>query len=155
MIIGIDAGTRSMGIAALEDSGELRWSEQLAFKGALNDRLRALYGEIELLMESTYFAWVFIENPPYVQNQRTHATLHQAVGVVKAAVMVAGMVPPAGVRLLSATEIKAAFTGNGKATKGEVQQVVEMRFGIDAGEDEADAIATAYAGYCKLREERE
>ena len=108
MIIGIDAGTRSMGIAALEDSGELRWSEQLAFKGALNDRLRALYGEIELLMESTYFAWVFIENPPYVQNQRTHATLHQAVGVVKAAVMVAGMVPPAGVRLLSATEIKAA-----------------------------------------------
>jgi len=146
MIIGIDVGTKNAGIAILNDAGELSYSKQLRFTGSLNKRLGELYRAVWRTVGVDDA--VFIERPPYVQNARTHAVLHQAVGTVLAALAFSD-----AVRELTPAEIKAAFTGNGKATKAQVQQVVKMQFGIDAGEDEADAIATAWAGYCKLREE--
>jgi len=148
VIIGIDVGTKSAGIAFLYHDGKLGWSRQLQFTGSLNERLAQLWSAMfEFITEGDA---IFIERPPYVQNQRTHATLHQAVGVVKAAAMNF----TDDILELTPAEIKMLFTGNGKAGKAEVQQVVKMQFGVDAEEDEADAIATAYAGYCKLREER-
>ena len=156
MIIGIDVGTRAAGIAMLDDSGLRRWSSQIIIQGrALNDRLWYLFGEIDAAVRDEVYlgpVWAYIESPPYVQNHATHAALHQGVGIVKAALM-HNMILPRNIHELTATEIKAAFTGNGRADKAEVQRVVKMQFGIDAGEDEADAIATAYAGHCKLREE--
>ena len=157
MIIGIDVGTRSAGIAALDDNGKLLWSKQLSVGGkSLDDRLYRLNAEIfDAVVDSAMATdvYAYIEQPPYVQNHKTHAALNQAVGAVKTALMDAMVVP--GISELTATEIKACFAGKGKATKADVQSVAKMQFGGDYGEDEADAIAVAYTGWCKWKEGRD
>lgn len=158
-IIGIDIGTLRMGLARL--SGDrLIASEQVHFmrngkwlrdRMLLAMRVACDFARLSRPHNEGIVYHVFIERIPYVQNYRTYGTLCRFLGAIEAAV---GQDPMCrSITLLSPAEIKAAFTGNGHASKAEVQRVATLQFGGVYGEDEADAIATAWAGLVKVKEQ--
>lgn len=163
MIIGIDVGTNRMGIARLDNNGKLIESRQVGLGVGKNTSNRArmirAIGAVETFVRDTWIPttppqfYAFIERVPYMHhNPRTHAVLYRFMGAIEGWLSIEEYC--SDIILLYPAEIKKSFTGSGRATKEQVQQRAKELFNLsEVGEDEADALATAYAGWRKLEEQ--
>lgn len=148
-VCGIDPGLEKTGYAVLSLTGS---STVIRDAGVLTtDRRRPLPERLVELADA--FAEVLAQHPPFAvafeqlyahyKHPRTAIQMGHARGVLLACAHRAG----AHIQSFSATRIKKHLTGNGQASKIQVQRAVQTVFGLaDPPEpnDVADAIATAY-----------
>lgn len=150
-ILGVDPGLGVTGYAALcvssenpepalLDGGVLRTNE----RAPLEERLCELHRDLSLIIADLRPDMMAVENIySHYNHPRTSVTMAHARGVIFLAASQAGI----PVRSYAATEIKKSLVGVGRASKEQVQRMVQQRLALPElpePPDLADAIAAAY-----------
>jgi crossover junction endodeoxyribonuclease RuvC len=152
-ILGVDPGSRVLGYAVIESRpgrgllGELRYVECGVIQAKETDSLEQRLGEIATglreVIEELRPSVVAAEDVFFSKNARSALALGQARG---AALAIAGM---AGLRVFAypPAMVKQAVTGQGRAAKTQVGQMIRVLLGLkrDPRPDAADALAVAVA----------
>ena len=149
-ILGVDPGTAvtGYGVVALEgggavsllECGVIRTDRQLPMPQRLQDIFEGL-GEV---MDRHDPDAVAVEGVFYGRNVRTTVALSQARGVI----LLAGATRRVAVHEYSPAEVKNAITGTGRASKEQVQFMVQRLLKLSAAPtpaDAADGVAVALA----------
>jgi crossover junction endodeoxyribonuclease RuvC len=148
-ILGIDPGLIVTGYAVLEQrNGSIRPLEAGTIdsgssRDALPIRLRRLHEELNALISDHAPECIALEQLySHYEHPRTAILMGHARGVI---VLAAGLhdIP---LHHYAATQVKSALTGNGRASKAQIQQLVQRTFGlaeIPEPPDVADAMAIA------------
>ena len=148
IILGIDPGLQVCGYAVLEADGrEEKLLEAGIFRtdssAPLAERLRQIADDIDSLLEKFAPNIVAVEQLySHYGHPKTAILMGHARGVILAAAAVAG----AEVRSFAATRIKKSLTGNGRATKEQMQSAIQTTLGLSElpqPNDVADAAAVA------------
>ena len=148
-ILGIDPGLRICGYgcidvgggggAVLVEAGVLRFEA----KGSMEERLGRIHGSLVELIGELRPTHVAVEKLyAHYKHPRTAILMAHARGVILLAAGQAGL----GVRHLPATEVKKSLTGNGHATKRQMQGAIAGVFRLKeppSPPDVADALAIA------------
>jgi crossover junction endodeoxyribonuclease RuvC len=145
-ILGIDPGSSATGYGVVERRGSrlvhvAHGTVRLRRGATLAARLHDLHGAILEVVERHEPEVVAVEQVFVAASPRAALVLGQARGAVLCAVGAAGL----GVAEYSATQIKQAVTGNGRAAKRQVQSMVRRLLDLDRipASDAADALAVA------------
>jgi crossover junction endodeoxyribonuclease RuvC len=148
-VLGIDPGLVVTGYGVLEEEGRrIRLIEAGTIdsgdtKDALPLRLRRLHAELEDLIADHHPDVMALEQLySHYEHPRTAILMGHARGVV---VLAAGQhdIP---LHHYAATQVKSALTGNGRASKEQIQNLVRRTFGLvetPRPPDVADAVAIA------------
>jgi crossover junction endodeoxyribonuclease RuvC len=147
IILGIDPGTAAVGYGIIERTGgNLRPIDYGCFETSpdtpLPDRLLAIHGCVNELIELHAPDLVAVERLFFSRNVQTALAVGQARGVVLLAAAAHG-VP---VREATPNEVKVAVTGDGRAGKEAVQRMVKIVLTLaelPRPDDAADALAIA------------
>lgn len=144
IVLGIDPGSRRCGYGVVERTGKrlaLLESGVLEPRGAaVPERLARILDGLAEVIARARPAEVSIEQVFAGASARSALVLGQARGVALAAAARAGL----PVFEYAPAEVKAAFTGSGRASKEQMLRTARMLLGAAAGlADEADAIALA------------
>jgi crossover junction endodeoxyribonuclease RuvC len=150
-VMGIDPGLADTGWGMLRADGNrfahldhgtittpAQWNPQ--------DRLMAIYDRIVATIERFGPSFAGIESLYFAKNISSAIPVAEARGVALLACARCGL--PA--RGYSPPEIKQALTGNGRAEKRQVQEMVRLMLGLDEiprPDHAADALAAAICGY--------
>lgn len=145
-ILGVDPGSRVTGFGVVQvlRNGQLQYLSSGCIRapaGSLIERLKSIHDgvcEIVKTFEPTVFA---IERVFMARNADSALKLGQARGAAIVAAINIGL----GVNEYSATEIKRAIVGRGRAEKNQVQHMVRVLLDLDRAPaaDAADALACA------------
>jgi crossover junction endodeoxyribonuclease RuvC len=148
IILGIDPGTAvtGYGVVARSDDGAVRLSEcgviRTSSRTPLAERLRAIYLGVTELMERHEPDVVAVEGVFFAKNVRSAVVLGHARGAILVAASVHGRevaeYPPA--------EVKSAVVGHGRATKEQVQFMIQKLLRLrepPRPDDAADGVAVA------------
>jgi len=146
-VIGIDPGTNVTGYAIVEKarSGDIRYiggGEIKLRRGApLSERLLKISETLDSVMAEFRPTHCSIEEVFFAKNVKSALTLGHGRGVALLSAAKAGI----AVHEYSASTIKAAVTGSGRASKEQVQKMVRVILKLDTplGVDAADALAIA------------
>lgn len=147
IILGIDPGIAIVGYAAISlkdnkllvlDYGCIKTSKKQVF----SQRLYQIYHELRILIKKYKPDQVAVENIYFAKNVKTAMRVSEARGV---AVLAAAK---SKIKVLEFTplQIKQALTGYGRASKGQIQEMVKTMLGlkkIPKPDDVADALAIA------------
>ena len=155
MILGIDPGLQVCGYAAVEaagggekllEAGVFRTDEELP----LAERLSQIARDYQSLLEKFGPDVVSVEELySHYKHPKTAILMGHARGVILQRAVQAG----AEVRSFSATRIKKALTGNGRAGKEQMQRAIQSMLGLremPKPADVADAIAVALCSVNEL-----
>ncbi len=147
-ILGIDPGTGILGFgiidvdtrgkATLVDAGVIR----TPVKQADSDRLATIYDELHELITELNPTVMSVEKLFFSQNVTTAMSVSQARGVV----LLCGKQHGLELHEFTPQQIKLAVTGQGRADKKQVQEMVRVILGlteVPKPDDCADAIAAA------------
>ena len=81
-VLGVDPGTRTAGIVALDGAGRLLFRNRIVLRGEdPNRRLAALYRSVDRALARSKAAILAIENPSHPRNAKTAHLLGRAAGV--------------------------------------------------------------------------
>lgn len=152
IILGVDPGSLVTGFGIIETSDcEERMLTQgiirLNGKDSHQTRLRQIYIELEILIETHLPDMCAIEMPVYGKNPQSMLKLARA----QAAAMLASLNHQIPIAEYTPKQVKKAVTGNGNATKEQVQYMIRAILAIPEGEevglDASDALAV---GLCHI-----
>jgi crossover junction endodeoxyribonuclease RuvC len=147
LVLGIDPGTaitgwglvrRHGGDLTLVDYGTITTSSEMA----LPQRLQAIYRELGDIVARHQPDGAAVEKLFFSSNARTAMAVGQARGVALLAMADAGL----PLHEYTPLQVKQSVCGYGKATKEQIQKLVQMLLGLDfvpQPDDAADAIAAA------------
>ena len=145
-ILGIDPGSIATGYGVVESRGSrlvhvAHGTVRLRRGATLAVRLHQLHGAILEVVERHRPDVAAVEQVFVAASPRAALVLGQARGAVLCAVAAAGL----GVSEYSAAQVKQAVTGNGRAAKRQVQNMVRRLLELDRtpAADAADALAVA------------
>ena len=149
-MLGIDPGTAVTGYGVVEPALAIDRPGRLVECGVIRtdpkqkmwSRLETLYDGVSELIARHRPSAVAIETVFYGKNARSTLTLGHARGVILLCIRRAGL----GLVELKPTEVKRFMTGNGHASKAQMQAAVGARLGLAAPPeppDVADALAVA------------
>lgn len=146
-ILGIDPGTGILGFGVIDSHGQ---NKKMVDAGVirtkphqpLDERLLEIYEGITEIISETKPEIMVVEKLFFAQNVTTAISVSHARGVV----MLAGK--QSGLQLVELTplQIKQSLTGYGRATKNQVQQMVQTMLklpNLPEPDDCADALAAA------------
>jgi len=146
LILGIDPGSRFTGWGLVHrEQNRYRYHAsgflRLSPGHSLSRRLLALSEGIEAVLEAHSPACCAVEQIFTAHNARSALVLGQARGVILCAVERRGL----PLHEYTASQVKQAVVGTGRAGKEQVQRMVGVLLGLRGGiqEDEADALAVA------------
>ncbi len=145
LILGIDPGSRITGYGVIRDNG--RGCEYVASgcirtgKGELAERLNAVFAGLCEIIETYQPDTMGIEQVFMARNADSALKLGQARGVA----IVAGTQAGLAVSEYSATQVKSAVAGSGRAAKEQVQMMVMhlLKLTKKPQIDASDALAVA------------
>jgi crossover junction endodeoxyribonuclease RuvC len=143
-VLGIDPGTLVMGYGVVEE-GQRALSHvangTIAPAGELAQRLTDLYDGLREVIRTYAPDAVAMESPFFAKNVLTTLKLGQVQGVVVLAATHAALDSCS----YTPMEVKSAVAGYGKATKGQVREMVKRLLRIDGplSLDASDALAVA------------
>lgn len=157
-VLGLDPGSRKLGFALLETTRQgarLCHSGTLAFRAAdpLPSRLAAAYEGVRTLLAEYRPDLVALEECFVAQGVKAALVLGEVRGVL----MLAAQLEGCALREFAARSVKLSTTGNGGASKEQVQYMVPRLVDDcrkELGPDEADAIALAWCCLESIRLER-
>jgi len=146
-ILGIDPGTGTTGFGVIETDGRtFRMAEGGVIKTTPNaplpGRLAVIYNDLTQIITTAKPDAVSIEKLYFAQNVTTAMAVSQARGVV----MLVAEQAKLPVFEYTPLQIKQALTGYGRASKGQMQEMVKVMLKltqIPKPDDCADALATA------------
>jgi crossover junction endodeoxyribonuclease RuvC len=161
--LGIDPGLAITGYGVLEQTGStLRLLEAGTIDSGtseipLPDRLRRLYEELNTLIEDHHPDVMALEQ---LYSHYAHPRTAILMGHARGVICLAAGVHDIPLHHYAATQVKSALTGNGRASKEQIQRVVRRTFGLaetPRPPDVADAVAIAmchlhYAGTSRAQE---
>ncbi|HDQ00132.1 MAG TPA: crossover junction endodeoxyribonuclease RuvC [bacterium] len=158
IIAGIDPGLQNTGIAAIEKfdrTYQLMTCDRIETRTdvAFEIRLKTIYDKLTEFIECYLPDQIALEEIFYAQNAKVALKMGHARGVTLLAAANQG-VP---VSEYSAREIKLSVTGNGNASKHQVQQMICRILNINiasASYDVSDAMAVAYCHSQRLNNRR-
>lgn len=150
-ILGIDPGLATIGLGLLDAENRTDWTpiEWLVIRTksglSLAERLREIAEDLQKYLEEAKPDLVVIERLFFAANTESGLEVAHARGVILATV--AGL----GLPLMEPTplQLKAAITGDGKADKIQMQEMVMRLLKLDevpSPPDAADALALAIYG---------
>jgi crossover junction endodeoxyribonuclease RuvC len=147
IVLGVDSGSLSTGYGVVEGNGNrLRALDYGAIRNPSDrehpERLSLIYKGLRDLIGRHHPEVLALEQVFVARNAQSALKL----GQVRGAVMVAGMESGLRVVEFSATQVKAAVTGFGRAEKAQVQFMVKTLLGLQKlpqPHDAADALALA------------
>jgi len=154
-VLGIDPGLNITGYGAVELRGSLlRIIEAGAIrtdpKAGLAERITQIHADLAALLEELSPDLVAIENLyAHYKHPRTSIMMAHARGIV----LLAAQQAHVAIRDLPATKIKKSLTGNGHATKRQMQLAVQSQFRLSSPPepaDVADALAIALCAANRL-----
>ncbi len=143
-ILGIDPGYGILGWSVIEkgfsviDYGTVETEQDTPF----DDRLIQIYDGIHQIIKTYLPECVAVEKLYFARNTTTALDVSKAIGVVLLAIKQNGL----SYTEYAPTQIKQAITGNGHATKAQMQLMIKRIFGIKEiprPDDAADALAVA------------
>ena len=157
-IIGIDPGSRLMGIGVIDSDGRYNkhiYSDTLRLDGSnpIPERLGIIFTEVKRIIEQYSPDEFAIENVFMAKNAASALKLGQARG----AAICAAVTSKLDVFEYSPKEIKQSVVGKGAADKQQVQHMVKVllnlqgRLQADAADAMAVALCHAHAGVLKAR----
>ena len=157
-ILGIDPGSRQMGIGVIDSNGQRSthiYSACLRLHrdSLLPDRLGKIFAEVTSIIQQYQPQEMAIENVFVATNAGGALKLGQARGAAICAGVVAGLT----VAEYSPREIKQATVGKGSADKTQVQHMIKYMLGLhgtlqaDAADALAIALCHAHVGHINQR----
>lgn len=144
-ILGIDPGSRATGYGVVDGTNETLVTEGVLRLDGTDDhpdRLKQIYDQLTARIDEHEPDAFSIEMPVYGQNPQSMLKLGRA----QAAAMMAGLNAELPVAQYTPKEIKKSVTGNGNASKKQVQFMIASILDMEAealAHDAADALATA------------
>lgn len=151
-VLGVDPGLTATGFGVVRKRGSslevtaagvIRTDPALSAPGRLAD----LYADFAALVEETRPEAAAVERVFINKNRLTATRVGQASGVVILAAAQAGV----EVFEYTPTAVKAVVTGDGAASKVQVQQMVCRRLGLAAAPSSADAADALAVAVCHLQ----
>ncbi len=154
-ILGIDPGLHITGYAAVDiggatpaivEAGALRTNA----KADMAERIEQIYADLTALIAELKPDTVAIEQLyAHYKHPRTSILMGHARGVIMLAAQQAGL----GIRSLAATEVKKSLTGNGHASKRQVQRTIQSVFNLPQLPEPADVADALAIALCASRYE--
>jgi crossover junction endodeoxyribonuclease RuvC len=143
-VLGIDPGTKVMGYGVVVYAdATLDYLHHGTVKptGTLSSRFMTVYDEVRRLISAYRPEAVAIESPFLAKNVSSALKLGQVQGVVMVAAAHAGVLTTS----YTPMEVKSAVVGYGRASKGQVRDMVQRLLGVShqLPLDAADALAVA------------
>ncbi len=146
-ILGVDPGSRATGYGLVtHDGGDEHFVTADTIRlGSTDDhpaRLKQIYDALVDVIDTHEPDALSIEMPVYGQNPQSMLKLGRA----QAAAMMAGLNRDVPVAQYTPKEVKKSVTGNGNASKTQVQFMIDSILGtddVDLSHDAADALAIA------------
>ncbi|MCH9614679.1 MAG: Crossover junction endodeoxyribonuclease RuvC [Chlamydiia bacterium] len=142
IVLGIDPGTLSTGYALINDEeildlGCIKPPRKLP----LNDRYLIIFEALEHLIEKYSPTVLAVETQYMHKNPQSALKLGMARGVVIVAAAKQGL----SIHEYAPTKAKIAVTGSGRASKEQMQKMIQMLYDLDEAppHDAADAVALA------------
>lgn len=152
-ILGIDPGTQVCGYGVIETRGPqvrtLDFGVARSSDASLPARLKVIYDGLVEIIGRYNPDVVAVEGAFYQKNVRTAIKIGEGRGVALLAAAARGI----EVVEYAPAEVKKAVTGNGNASKPQVQQMVRAILGLrelPSPEDAADALAIALCHFHRL-----
>ncbi len=148
-ILGLDPGSRVVGYGMIRknggsiegiDFGEIKSGED----EEIPERLAFFYSEVDQLLDEHQPGVVVVEEAFYGPNAKATLRLGQARGALLLAASRKGI----RIAEYAPTTIKKSVTGNGSASKEQVQQMVKSLLGITGGSVSRHATDALAAGIC-------
>ena len=147
-VLGIDPGLNITGYAVLDFAGaDVSIVEAGAIKpdksGTLQNRIAHIYADVREIIRDTKPETLAIEE---IYSHYKHPKTSVIMAHARGAIILAAELCKIGVRNLPATKVKKSLTGNGHATKMQIQTAVQGFFKLPelpTPADVADAIAIA------------
>jgi crossover junction endodeoxyribonuclease RuvC len=150
-VLGVDPGVSRCGYAVLE--AQPRGGRAVALgvlttrpSDPLPSRLAELQRELRALLDEFEPAVLAVERILFQQNVRTAISVGQASGVAMAEAASLGC----EVAQYSPNQVKEAVTGDGSATKEQMQDMVQTLLGLAERPRPADAADAAAVALCHL-----
>ena len=152
LVIGIDPGLTTTGFGAVRKvgsrvevlaAGVIRTDKELSAA----ERLECLYSDVTELIADVRPEVMAIERVFVNRNRLTATRVGQASGVVMLAASLAGI----EVFEYTPSAIKAVVTGDGSASKTQMQQMVARRLGLAAVPSPADTADALAIGLCHMQ----
>jgi crossover junction endodeoxyribonuclease RuvC len=151
-VLGVDPGLSRCGYAVVEPLGRgkaraaalgvIRTSPSLA----VPDRLAELQAELRALLDEFVPVVVSVERIFFQNNVKTAIGVAQASGLALAEAAARRMV----VVQYSPSAVKSVVTGDGRASKAQVQAMVQLLLGLSTAPRPADAADAAALALCHL-----
>jgi len=149
--IGVDPGLSTSGYAVIEVLDKTwaarEWSSfSTDSKDSTPKRLEEIYGNFEKMLRK-WNAQIVILEDVYVLPKYPKAAL--LLGAVRGVLMLAAATENMAVMELKPTEVKMALTGNGRASKQQVERTVRKILRVEGkieSDHESDALALALVG---------
>jgi len=144
IVLGVDPGSRRCGYGVVTRRGSrievVESGVLLAAELSIPERLARILDGLSAIMERARVDEVAVESVFSGVSPRSALALGQARGVALAAAARAGL----PVFEYAPAEVKLAFTGSGRADKGQMVRMARALLGVAARlSDEADALALA------------
>ena len=147
-ICGVDPGLRVTGYGVIETAGSqpaVLEAGTISSDSAadLSQRLRQIYVDLCEVLDTHKPGVLAVEQ---VYSHYNHPQTAVLMGHVRGVVLLAAAERNIEVAHFAATQIKRALTGNGRASKAQVQQVIRLNLGLETcpePHDVADALAIA------------
>ena len=149
-VLGIDPGTGRMGFGVAEQKGNKFFSHAIGCvttppNTAQATRLASLQTELQKIITTHKPTGVVVEKLFFSKNIRTGIAVAEARGMI-ITTLTQNNLP---ILELSPQQVKMGVTGYGKATKNQVQLMVQKLFcltSLPKPDDAADALALAFVG---------
>jgi crossover junction endodeoxyribonuclease RuvC len=155
-ILGIDPGLRVCGYAVMEaGAGDEKLIEAGVFKSdnskGLAERLNQIACDVGEILNKHAPAMVAVEELySNYKHPKTAILMGHARGVILCKAVEAG----AEVRSFAATRIKKSLTGNGRASKEQMQRTIQQVLGLSEMPEPADVADAIAVAMCCANERR-
>jgi len=146
-ILGVDPGSKILGIALIDGKAIDLRVLKLDSKLNIFEKLKKIYDEISTIIKEEKPDILAIENAFLAKNPHVAFVL----GHVRSAVLIAALNLHTKIYEYNPTEVKKELTGYGRASKEQVKTMLEKILNIDMGDipfDASDALAVAWCHSC-------
>jgi crossover junction endodeoxyribonuclease RuvC len=154
VVIGFDPGSLRFGVGIIEKASNrmnVLYSETIRLKGDdFSTRMAALWNRLGQIHDSFTIDFAAFEEGFLGKNVRSLTLISKTVGLVMGFLISRGI----GMRSYSPREVKVAVTGNGNASKHQVNRMVKILLNLKGerlATDESDALAVAYCHLSHLK----